>query len=209
MKTLLIIGVTLLIAVSCSTKTFHGSIIYKVSYDIPKNINAEAPPSTEIKNLIGDGFTRIEQQSRMGDQVSLYFWKEKKTVILTEIMGKKMALTSNDSEDNATYFIEEKKETKKIAGYKCNLANFYAIRNGDSTLFQIYYTPSITGEANSQFPGLKGYPLSYSTKEQGVTINCTATEIKEKEIDSTLKSIPEEYEVMTMKDFMDQMGQGK
>ncbi len=211
---LLLLTITLF-SFSCSSSNnsarsksqFQGKIDYKITYELPENLEDQRSKLAKSMTIyIGEGFTRVEQQSQMGEQVSIYVVDSKKTIVLMDLMGQKIALETTDDEDTQKYKIEEKKATKTIAGFKCKSAIFTAQTQGHETEFLIYYTEKIPSSYNSQFPGIKGYPLEYSMHVQGMDITYTASNIQKEKVNTQLSEIPDEYQIMTMQEFKTAIG---
>jgi len=211
----LILFTTTLFSFSCSSGTsseeikshFQGKIEFSINYDLPEDMESQRSLlANKMVTYIGDGFTRVEQQSQMGEQVSIYEVASKKTIILMDLMGQKIALVTTDEDDSQKYKISEEEETKTIAGYKCKSAIFTAETQGHETDFLIFYTEKIPSSYNSQFPGIKGYPLEYSMEVQGMNVTYTASNINEEKVNTSLGEIPEGYKTMAMEEFKAAMG---
>jgi len=164
---------------------------------------------SEMIVYITKGHVRIEQKTMMGDQNVITDTKAKTTVLLMNMMGKKMAITMNDDgKEQPTPTIVYSKETKTIAGYECKKA-IYTTKDqaGEEQELEVFYTEEIPSEANDKLPGLKGYPLEYSINAQGMLMTLAAKSVSKEKVSKKLFEIPEGYEEMSMEDFMKSMGQ--
>jgi len=211
MKTKLIslLCLSLLIG-SVSAQVFEGKITFGIDYELPEAMEAQRSmlPS-EMIVYITKGHVRIEQKTMMGDQNVITDTKAKTTVLLMNMMGKKMAITMNDDgKEQPTPTIVYSKETKTIAGYECKKA-IYTTKDqaGEEQELEVFYTEEIPSEANDKLPGLKGYPLEYSINAQGMLMTLAAKSVSKEKVSKKLFEIPEGYEEMSMEDFMKSMGQ--
>jgi GLPGLI family protein len=123
-------------------------------------------------------------------------------------MGQKIALSAEGAERPFEPIIEELEETKKIAGFECKKARYEIAdeKGGESTVFEIYYTEAIDGAANTQFPGINGFPMEYVMEAQGMVITYTATKVTEEKVSKDLSKVPSGYEEMSYEDFVKMMG---
>ncbi len=212
MKTALFLVVTAaLFLTSCSPKTFQGSVNYTIDYELPEAMEAQrAMLPTNMLMYIGEGFTRVEQKTMMGDQIVITDTKEKSAVLLMNMMGQKMAITMNsdDTPETEEPKIEYLDETKVVAGYNCKKAIVTTKdEEGEEQSVEVYYTKEIPSEANDKLKGLDGFPLEYGISAQGMLMTMKAKEIKKEKVAKNLSEIPEGYETMTMEEFLKSMGQ--
>ena len=208
-KLMTLLCLSLLIG-SISAQMFEGKITFGIDYELPEAMEAQRSmlPS-EMIIYITKGHVRIEQKTMMGDQNVITDTKAKTTVLLMNMMGKKMAITMNDDgKEKPTPTIVYSKETKKIAGYECKKA-IYTTKDeaGEEQDLEVFYTEEIPSEANDKLPGLKGYPLEYSINAQGMLMTLAAKSVSKEKVSKKLFQIPEGYEEMSMEDFMKSMGQ--
>jgi GLPGLI family protein len=190
---------------------FEGKIDFKITYDLPEEYKSQAGLlDSVLTTYIGAEFTRIEQQTQNGTQISIYNFTTKSNTILMDIMGKKIAILTEDPpvEEQPKYEIKEIDEKKEIAGFKCKKAIFTATKGENKSDYIIFYSEKISPEANSQFPGLKGFPLEYTITTQGVPVTYRAEKLTEMEVVEELKVVPEGYESMSVEEFMQLMGGG-
>jgi GLPGLI family protein len=190
---------------------FQGRIDFKISYDLPEEYKSQAGTlDSVLTTYVGEKFTRIEQKTQNGMQVSIYDFSSKSNTILMDIMGKKIAILTEDppADEQPKYEIKEIDEKKEIAGYQCKKAIFTAIKGENKSDYEIFYTDKISPEANSQFPGLKGFPLEYTITTQGILVTYRAEKLTEMEIANEMSAIPDGYESMSVEEFMKLMGGG-
>ena len=208
-KLLSLLCLTLLI-VGINAQTFEGKLTFGIDYELPEAMEAQRSmlPS-EMIIYIAKGNVRIEQKTMMGDQNVITDTKAKKTVLLMNMMGKKMAITmTDDGKEKPTPKIIYSKETKTIAGYECKKATYITKDEaGEDQELEVFYTEEIPSEANDKLPGLKGYPLEYAVNAQGMLMTLAAKSVSKEKVSKKLFEIPEGYEEMSMEDFMKSMGQ--
>ena len=178
-KLMTLLCLSLLIG-SISAQMFEGKITFGIDYELPEAMESQRSmlPS-EMIIYITKGHVRIEQKTMMGDQNVITDTKAKTTVLLMNMMGKKMAITMNDDgKEKPTPTIVYSKETKKIAGYECKKA-IYTTKDeaGEEQDLEVFYTEEIPSEANDKLPGLKGYPLEYSINAQGMLMTLAAKSV--------------------------------
>lgn len=209
MKNLLILTISIVLLSLSSCSKWTGKIKYSLDYELPEAYESQrAMLATEMTYYVGDGFTRVEQQSTIGDQVTISNQKTGVTTVLIDLMGKKIAISTEEVEDEEKVEpeIEYLDETKEIAGYKCKKV-IYRVRSEDTDAeFEVYYTKELPAAANTQFKGIDGFPLEYMLEAQGMKTTYSAIEVTEGEVNSKLKKIPEGFEEMSLDEFMEMMG---
>lgn len=189
-----------------------GKVKYSLDYDLPEAYESQrAMLATEMTCYIGKGFTRVEQKSTIGDQITINNLSTGVTTVLLDLMGKKIAISTEDIEDENKVepTIEYLDETKDIAGYSCKKAIYKMMKDGVEVVFDVYYTEDLPAEANTQFKGIEGFPMEYVIESQGMIITYSAIEVSEDKIDKSLGEIPKGYEQMTYEEFMEMMGGGQ
>jgi len=145
--------------------------------------------------------------------------KAKKGLLFLDMMGQKKVVEMDEKDLEASKQKNQKpskveylKKYKKIAGYKCQ--QVLVTIDGIADPAVVYVTekikPADLGEVSMmKFTQLKGFPLSWEIKQQGMTVKMEATEVSlaklnKKTFDMT---IPEGYEKMTMEE-LQQLGGG-
>lgn len=218
MKRLTLIGLVLLVAglfysFSPSEEYFSGKIVFDVKYEnLPAGAEAySSMMPNKATYHIDKTRTRIEMEpSGMFSNVMIMDYEAKKMRTLMNIMGKKIQMVG-DAEfaqsfnNDQTTEIKYSTDTKTIAGYECKKA----IIKSEEGAVTIWTTDKINGyHAGGQFKGLKGYPLEFSTSQQGMTIAFTATKVEPGKVDAKLFEIPKDYQETTPEQ-MQQMFQGR
>lgn len=103
------------------------------------------------------------------------------------------------------------KSKKTIAGYECYKA-IVELDNASEPAI-VYITEKLkpnTAGINMQFTNLKGFPLYYEIKQEGMTVIMEAKEVSTKKPDKAEFSmaIPDGYEEVTVEDLMNGLGGG-
>lgn len=103
------------------------------------------------------------------------------------------------------------KSKKTIAGYECYKA-IVEMDNVDEPAI-VYITEKLkpnTAGVNMQFTNLKGFPLYYEIKQQGMTVIMEAKEVSTKKPEKSEFSmkIPDGYEEVSVEDLMNGLGGG-
>jgi len=185
-------------------KSFEGTVNFGITYtDMPdemKQYESMMPKEMTLK-IKGDK-SRMEQNSAMGSTTTITDDKAKKVTILMNMMGQKIAMEQNTSDDKEKVDpkINYLEGTKKIAGYTCKKAEITHPDMEEAMI--VYYTEEISGtKTNTQFKGLKGFLMEYTVENQGMTMTIAAKEVKEEKICNAEFTIRYDYESMTKEEF--------
>ena len=95
--------------------------------------------------------------------------------------------------------LEETKETKVIAGYKCKRV-IASMLNNPSNIFDIYYTTDLGKDSINHigpYKGIKGMLMQYRLKKLGLELCFTATSVRKIEVKDELFEIPSYYKIVT------------
>lgn len=197
-----------------AAKTTDAKISYKITAE--GDVGAMLNGST-MEFYFSDHGVRVIM-NMMGGMVKndvITNFKEKKGVMLMDMMGQqKAAKMTEEQMDKAkdgqeTPEVKYLNEYKKIAGYKCQKALVTA--KGADEPVTVYVTdkiqPATDDVAVMQMTGLKGFPLSFEIKNQGLVMTMEAEEVSlEKQKASLFKTdIPEGYQIMTQEE-LQQLG---
>lgn len=195
---------------------FEGRIVYSITYPKLDNPDMAAMLPKESTMFIKGDMVRVEANSGMGiKNVTITNVKEKKSTVLMDMLGQKIALTSNgeDEEDNpykdAKVTVTE--DTKVIAGYKCKKAIIEPKDSKDGKL-ELFFTKDLGSNARNAsgpFKQIEGAVLEYSIKQQGMDMKFSASTVSKEKVPDAKFNIPEGYTYMSRKDFMKSMGGGK
>ena len=196
-------AVTAFIAPKVSTggTAFEGVVTYSISVDNPQAATMTQGSSMKVY-LKGDK-TKTMIDMGMSKQIMI---TDKKTpddpIILLEIMGNKYQLKKDKikKDEAKDPEINYGDETKQIAGYTCHKAQITVTdEQGQATTTDVYYTealPAYEGKSG-QFKGLKGFPLQYAIKQQGMNILMAATSVDKQSVSDDTFTVPSGYKLMT------------
>lgn len=195
---------------------FEGKVSYSITYEnIPPEMEQyKGMLPNESTFYVKDGKGRLEQSMGMsGQQVMILDSETDSMTMLVDLMGQKIRVQGGPEQTmgtrgdpDAERKVEYKDETKTIAGYECKKAVVTTRLDGKEQEQTVFYTESIPPVHNS-FKKLKGFPLQFTAKVQGMTRKTVAEEVVEKEIAETyFDTDPEGYEDKTWKEFMDKYG---
>lgn len=210
MKNLFIFLAATILLNSCATQkvktdspSFEGKFVFSLTYeDLPEEYEAYASmfPKEMIMYVKGER-SRTEQPSSMGNTFTIADNKNKTMVIILDMMGMKNAykISAEDMEKNKAEkpVIVYSEETKMIAGYNCKKAELTS--EGTTTI--VYYTDEIPSGYSKNFGELKGFPMEYTIKANGMTITTEAKTVSKEKISDKLFDIPEGYEIKPYSEF--------
>lgn len=95
--------------------------------------------------------------------------------------------------------LEETKETKKIAGYKCKRVKASFVSD-PSNIFDVYYTDELGLDSINNlgpYKQIKGMLMVYRLKKLGLEMCFTATCVKKDEIKDEVFEVPAYYKIVT------------
>ncbi len=197
-----------------NAQDFEGEIEFAVEYTkVPAMLEGyESMLPEKTHYYVKGSQLRTEVPMPMGgDQIVIFDVKKNEGVMLMNMMGTKNAITMSSeyleaeakklgsADPNITYY----KDYKNIAGYRCQKA----VIEQSGTNSVVYFTDKIPN-LGQNYKGLRGMPLQYSTSQNGVESILTATKVEQKPISNSKFEIPEEYDVLTIEEFMEQAGEG-
>jgi GLPGLI family protein len=200
------IGLFLISGIS-QAQNFEGKMVFEIVYkDLSPELKAmEAMMPKELVFLVKGEKSRMDAATQMGSTTVIFDNKSGKSTMLMDMMGQKIAMTSS-AEEREKQAQKQKVTlqpgTKTIAGYSCKKA----IAKVGNEEMEIWYTDAIPGfMMEEQFEGLKGFPLEYTTSQNGVTASMRAKEIKKQAVPDTSFAIPAGYQEMTAESMMQMM----
>jgi hypothetical protein len=95
--------------------------------------------------------------------------------------------------------VEETKETKIIAGYKCKKVKV-TMANDPSVVFDAYYTNEM-GPENindlSPYIGVKGMLMQYRLKKMGLEMQFTARSVKKADVPDNTFEVPAYFKIVS------------
>jgi GLPGLI family protein len=180
---------------------FEGTIKYEMTYS---NIPAEmqqfsAMLPTQTTMYVKGDKSRVETSIPMGSQALIFNKNATEFIMLMDMMGMRKAVkvAIDNSQENIPQ-ITYHDEYKTVAGYKCQKASVVTSdENGNSVTLELYFTEEIPN-AHKDLNFVKGLPLQYNAKQNGIDVNFIATSIDKTPVSDNNFVIPEGYELTTM-----------
>ncbi len=202
-------GVTAFVAPKVSSDSnFEGIVTYSMTVDNPQAAAMFQGSSVKIY-IKGDKTKTIID---MNIYKRILFADRKSpddAVTLIESMGNKYQVksdkTKKDEKDPVIKYVDG---TKTIAGYNCHKAEITVTDDqGQSNVSDVYYTEDIviTPSKTGPFKGLKGFPMEYSVKQQGMTISMSATTVTKQTVSDDTFKVPTGYKLMTPEEIQQDM----
>jgi GLPGLI family protein len=183
----------------------EGTIEYTASVvDDSNPMAAMAPSKMTVK--FKNNKSVAEMSAGMGlFSTSFISNPENKTLTqLVKLLNKKLALVQNQVEikkESDAYPVEITllKETKMLAGYKCNKAHV-KVKDDSGTEFDIFYTKEL-GIANPNFANpfheIDGVLMEYQMKKFGLEMKFTAKSVKKEDVEDSMFEMPSDYKIVT------------
>ncbi len=191
------------ILLSAFTYAQHeGSVTYVMTME-------GLPP--EQAAMIGDMETKISYKDKksLSETSSMMFntktlTDENGQLLLMDQMGTKFFTRTSKAEMDKNAEVNKEKEpkieyvneTKTIAGYECKKAIVTMITKEGDVKSDIWYTEKVPyvsqggGRRQEMFKGLKGMPMEFSFKQQGMNIKMSAKEV-------SLEKVPDSVFILT------------
>jgi GLPGLI family protein len=190
----------------------EGMISFRITYP---SLSAELKQQEEylpqnLYVLLKNHMTRLELKTIMGPMITITNNKSGEVVILTEMLGKKLAMKSTVEDSkritkkvspDMTKRVEETGETKTIAGYLCKKARVHITTGGKTQSSDIYYAPDISPMYNDTYNNgfdiiIPGFIMQYSIVQEGLETTFTAIKVEQKPVSDSVFDIPAGYEIM-------------
>jgi hypothetical protein len=185
---------------------FEGKIVTKI------DVISASGDGKDVARMLGDKMTtyikgsksRVEQKTPIGSNIILSDTLKKESVLLLELMGKKIALVTNGEVDE----LEKNKpelnnqitltnETKMILGHSCKKAVLQLSDQKGSA--EIWFSPELPN-FNNDYPELVGMPLEYTVVTESLVMKFLVTEITPSTVDSALFEIPAGYDIRSQEE---------
>ncbi|MDA9262431.1 DUF4412 domain-containing protein [bacterium] len=213
MKNILITSILLISTIlSVNAQTFEGEITYKITYsDLPAEAEIYKAMLPKKSIVVMKNEKTMTEQKLMGmiKMKVISNTKTNKAVMLMDALGKKIMMEEDikpDETPKSDYTVTKSKETKIIAGYKCNKA---ILKDSEGNEVIYWYTKSLPGYKGQNIPNvnIEGFPMEFEIKQETMGMKMTVTTVDKKEISNSIFEIPEGYEKMT-KEEMQEMFKG-
>lgn len=185
---------------------FEGKIVTKIE------VISASEDGKDVARMLGDKMTtfikgsksRVEQKTPIGNNIILSDTIKKESVLLMDLMGKKIALVTKDDpealEKNELELNEQvtiTNETKMILGHSCKKAVIKLSEQKGSA--EIWFSSDFPN-FNNDYPELMGMPLEYTVTTEALVMKFLVTEITPSTIDSALFEIPAGYEIRSQEE---------
>ncbi len=129
---------------------------------------------------------------------------------LVKLLNKKFMLVQDEAavkKENDGYPMEITpcKETKMIAGYKCQKAHV-KVKGESATEFDIYYTKDLNiknPNFANPYSAIDGVLMEYQLKKFGLEMKFTAKSVKNEDIDDETFQSPADYKPISAKEMND------
>ena len=195
----------------------EGRIEYSAALvDQSNSMASMAPSKMTIK--FKENKSCVEMSAGMGlFSTSFVSNPEDKSLLqMVKLLNKKFWLmqdSNNINKENESYKFEIKptKETKIIAGYKCEKAIVH-IKDSeiDAPDFVIYYTKDLNihnPNFSNPFSKIDGVLMEYQMKKFGLEMKFVANKVIKESVDDAIFKVPDDYKKISQKE-MDELFQG-
>ncbi|MFA7273547.1 MAG: hypothetical protein WC044_06740 [Crocinitomicaceae bacterium] len=185
-------------------KPFVGEIKFKVSM-IDTNVQ-QLIDDREMFVYTNDTLSRMEiMNDALGPQVSIKHMVLKKSYLLMNFMGTKLAIQTDQNKDSSkseAFEIHYKFwGRKKINGFVLKKATIY--RDDLKETRTIWYFKSIRPDILDVYPGIKGLPADYYIGTVDGIIHYSLLSIEAKPMEKELFGIPSDFKRITLSEFME------
>ena len=213
-----LLAIALLLGLQLSAQTAAVSD-FRVDYKVNLNDPKMDPMAKMMMSSAKMSMSFLGQKSRvemnmnaMMNTVAINDETTKKSIVLMNMMGKKMAMVPDDdpAELKNRYNSTSTKtgKTKTIAGYKCAE---YIIKTTEGDQIQMWCTTAIKPKSTAtdfSFKNVEGFPLEMDMNQDGMKMKMTATKVSLEKPAATLFStaVPKGYELTTQDKMADEFG---
>lgn len=183
-----------------NNNSFEGMFVYKLSSEM---INPNDEDSLNYQVVYAkDSMLRVENFTQIGKQVYIKHIPKNRAYILMDVYTKKVAVQSypDDAPNAGKYLFKSKMGKQNIAGRKAKKIQV-EIPDVDS-VFQMSYYPDISPKYSEAIPGIPGLPAKFTLYSKNEFIDYEMVLIEEREVSIDIFGIPNDYEIMTMDEFI-------
>ncbi len=184
-----------------SKKNFEGKITYAISYeDLPEEMEefSHLLPK-EMTMFVKDEKVRIEQNTGMGNTITIMNNSTREGYILMHMLGWKNAykISPEDEEEKnkkkpRINYIDN--DTKTIAGYTCKKAEIWMDEDEDEPLV-LYYTEDLPSGTHREYKYVKGFPMEYTIHNSGMSLTMSVASISKEKVPDAYFEVPEGYAI--------------
>jgi hypothetical protein len=182
---------------------FTGRIVYTV--EMMDTTLQELIDNREMTIYTNDTLSRVEvQNDALGNQITIKHLALKKSYLLMNLMGNKLAIQTDYSSDTTKvepysfkyHFFGKKKVNgqimKKVTVYREDLKENRVC----------WYFKNIRPDLMDIYPGIKGLPAEFYMGTVDGIVKYTLQSVENKPIDKDLFGIPSDYKKITLQEFM-------
>jgi hypothetical protein len=200
------LSILTLFSISSFSQDLNGKIEFKIEYELIKELETQRSSlATKMIIYMKDGFSRKEEITRIGSQVLINDNENDKSYLLMQIADKKLAIQVQDTSNTSSFneritYIDQ---SKNIAGYSCKKAilNTYDSHKEEANTIELFYTDQIIGVYDLKFQNIRGTPLKYTVKSNGMTITYTAITVSTNIQNNYMFEIPKDFNILSMSEF--------
>ena len=153
-----------------------------------KNNNLQVEMS--VMGLLNTSFISKPQDHTLTQMVKFFDIK-------SACIQKEEELTAENKEYEIK--LQETKETKVIAGYKCKKV-IASMLNNPANVFDVYYTTDLGKDSINHigpYKDIKGMLMQYRLKKLGLELCFTATSVKKVEVKEDVFEVPSYYKIVS------------
>jgi hypothetical protein len=182
---------------------FTGEIIYEVK--MMDTSLQQIIDNREMFVFTNDTLSRIvTQNDALGEQVTIKHLAMNKSYLLMTMVGKKLAIQTNQSEDSTKNIPAQFKYKwfgkKKINGYVLKKATVYREDLKEKTT--IWYFRDIRPDILDMYIGIRGLPADFYIGTIDGVVHYSIKSIENKPVAKDMFGIPSDYEKIKLEDFM-------
>lgn len=193
--------IVLFVSVNGWSQDFEGEIVYTLTYgELPEELQGmEGMMPQEMKFTISGSKIKLEQSYLLGSQAIVMDEETKKGFLLMDMLGQRMAIVLDASEEEETAELDYKSTSEKrvIQGYACTK---YVATTAEGNEVYVWVTQDLKVDFGTSRPvkGIDGFPVSFTTSADGVETTCELLRVTKKVIPASEFEIPEDFIITTM-----------
>ncbi len=185
------------------SQNFTGKIVYQVQM-LDTNVQ-KIIDDREMTVYTNDTLTRIViLNDALGEQVTIKHMSLKKSYLLMNMGGHKLAIRTNSEEDSTTvepYQITYKRfGKKKMNGFVMKKAIVY--RTDLVEKRTVWYFKDLRPDLMDMYKGIKGLPADFYIGTVDGIVHYKLKSIEKMDVNKDLFGIPSDYEKITLEEFM-------
>ena len=193
-----------------SQNSFMGKIVFSVEM-LDTNIQ-KIIDKREMIVYTNDTLSRIKvQNDALGEQVTIKHLELDKSYLMMTMVGKKLAIQTDGSEDSTLAEPYEFKYKlfgrRKVNGFVLKKAIVF--REDLEEKRKIWYFKDIRPEILGMYDGIKGLPADFYLGTVDGIVHYKIESIEKQAVSADMFGIPSDYEKIKLNDFMDHVRRTK